>query len=208
MATTQDIISKCLTQLGEKTPLTPTRMTRADVLFYINLEWRGRIAEAIRDITFANLTFTSGIATLPTDWLKPERIYDGDAPTGTLLERIFDIGERVGDTEKTTQYYLPDSANIWIFGKTPTTGIKAYYVKKPAALTDSALSTPTALKEEYHIDIFVARIKEVYADRKNNYDDAMDYRAKFEDYLEMIRKAHKDSKEDRQIRRVRAARWW
>lgn len=207
MATTEQIINVCLKQLGEKNTASPSRMSRIDVLFYINLEYRGRIAEAIGDITSASLTFTNGIASLPTNWLRPEAIYDGDRPNGTKLRRITDIAESVEDTAKTTQYMLPDNKHIWIFGETPSIGIKAYFINKPEALTDSPASTPDALIEDYHIDPFVNRIKEVYADNKNNYDDATDYRMKFEDYLSLIKNAHKNRKRDGSPLQIKAARW-
>jgi len=178
-------------------------MTRAEVLEIINQLYQNDVGKRLKnlasfsyDASDAAHAITAGVGTLPADFLLPSQVYDGDAPTNDPLTQIFDIRDKVTNTEVTSQYMLPDNANIWIFGQTPTNAIKLYYYSKPIALTDSSSSSPTALKSEFHIDIFVAKIKEVYATRQNNTDDAIDMKALQADYLDQIEFAHTAEKTD------------
>ena len=202
MTTTDKIIDQCLKGIGEDT-VAPVEFTRAEVLEIINQLYQNDIGKRIKnlasfsyDSSDAAHTITAGVGTLPADFLLPSQVYDGDAPTNDPLTQIFDIEDKVADTATTSQYMLPDNANLWIFGTTPTNTVKAYYYQKPTALTDSASSSPLALKPEFHIDIFVARLKEVYAMRQNNTYDMMDMKALVLDYLDQIETAHKMEKRD------------
>lgn len=208
MAHTRRIIDLCLIGIGEQDLSSPYMMSREDVLWYINELYQGRIAEAIENMTHETLSFAEGIATLPADFLKPEWIYDGDAPDQEPLEQIFDIHKKVSDDARCQQFMIPDNnKTMWIFGKTPTRSIKVYYIPKPDALTDSATSIPVALDEQFHRDIFVARIKEVLAENQNNTYDMMDWRAKIEDLLSLIHSYYKKNKRDRAVRKVRVPRF-
>jgi hypothetical protein len=164
MATTTKNVDWCLLALEEDSAdlAAPEEMTRADVLEAMNEIYQNDIAEKMGLIKSASIVITSGVGSLPSDWVKAHRIYDGDAPDDNPLEQIFDIDERVESTADTTQYMLPDDDNIWVFGITPTTGIKAYYIYAPAALTESPSTTPV-LKAKFHRKIFPAYIRQVYA---------------------------------------------
>lgn len=202
---TAKIIDYCLRGLGETTETltNPQEMTRAEVLEIINQLYQNDIGKRLNslasfsyDASDAAHTITAGVGTLPTDFLSMANIYDGDAPTNAPLTQIFSIEDKVASAAEVSQYMLPDNANIWINGITPTNTIKAYYHAMPAALTDSSASTPTALKSEFHIDVFVAKVKQVYAMRQNNTYDAMDMLALIADYLEQIEYAHSAEKRD------------
>lgn len=202
MATTDKIIDYCLKGIGEDTTA-PVEMTRAEVLEIINQLYQNDIGKRLNslasfsyDASDAAHTITAGVGALPTDFLSMANIYDGDAPTNAPLTQIFSIEDKVENTALCSQYMLPDLINIWLFGQTPTNTIKMYYDAKPALLTDSSSSSPTNLKPEFHIDIFVAKIKQVYAMRQNNTYDAMDMLALIADYLEQIEYAHSAEKRD------------
>lgn len=202
MATTDKIIDYCLKGIGEDTA-SPVEMTRVEVLEIINQLYQNDIGKRLKNLVSfsydgsdAAHTITAGIGTLPTDFLLPSRVYDGDAPDDEPLIQIFTINEKVSATDVTMQYMLPDNENIWIFGTTPTSTIKMYYYKQPTALTDSASSSPTSLKSEFHIEPFVWKVKEVYATRNNDTYDALDAKAMVLDYLDQIGFAHSAEKQD------------
>ena len=196
---TASIINQCLLSLGEDADslASPYSMTRADILAYINQIYQGPIAERltlikthIYDGADASRTITEGVGTLPTDFLAPVRVYDGDAPDDDPLERILDIEDKVANTSATTQYMLPNMTQIWVFGITPTNDIKMYYHFVPTALTDSSESTPTYLKAAYHVKPFVKAIQGIYATRNSDYGDEIDLEVFLKDILDEIEAAH------------------
>ena len=211
MSDTAKIIDYCLRGVGEAadTLTAPQEMTRAEVLEIINQMYQFDIGKRIKSLASFSYdgsdpahTLTAGVGTLPADFLMMAQVYDGDAPTNAPLQQIFSIEDKVADTEATSQYMLPDTTHIWVYGTTPTTGIKTYYHPKPTALTDSSTSSPTALKDEFHIDIFVAKVKQVYAMRNNNTYDALDMLALITDYLNQIEYAHSAEKRDSSLQMV------
>lgn len=192
--TTDEIINQCLKDIGEEDPANPVEMTREDCLRHIDLFYRNHIGKRLRllttysyDASDADHTITAGIGPLPTDFLAPSRAYDGD----NRLKQIFDIDDKVSDTDPTSQYMLPDISNIWIFGTTPTGTVKLYYYRKPAALTDSSSSSPSELKEEFHVEPFMRLIKKIYDSRNHDNDDVFDMEAYCQDYLNAIENAHR-----------------
>ena len=210
--TTDEIINQCLKAIGEEDPANPVEMTRADVLQLINIFYQNEIGKRLKTLAVYTYdgsdsahTITDGVGTLPPDFLAPHRVYDGEPHDKNALEQIFDIEDKVADTNKTIRFMLPDLAEIWIFGKTPSNTIKLYYYKKPVALTDSSASAPTALKEDYHVDPFVFHIKEIYATRCGDIADLFDLKILKLDVLDAIKIAHTAEKRGnprRSIKRV------
>lgn len=201
--TTDKIIDQCLLGLGEQDTTSPTAMTRVQVLEVINQLYQNDIGRRLKclasysyDASDAAHTITTGVGALPSDFLLPAQVYDGDAPDNDPLEQIFRIEDKVADTDDTSQYMIPDNEHIWLFGQTPTDTPKMYYYRMPIALTDSALSSPVDLKSEYHVDIFVARCKEIYAMWMNNTYDMIDMKSLVLDYLKEIEYAHGFGKAD------------
>ncbi len=197
--TTDEIINQCLKAIGEDetTLAAPTQMSREDVLSIINEVYQGPIARRLRllksysyDASDAAHTITAGIGTLPSDFLAPSRVYDGDAPDELPLTQITDINDKVADTDTTSRYMLPNMSEIWIFGTTPTNTIKMYYYFEPAALTDSASSSPTYLKKEFHLKPFVKAVQGVYSTRNSDYGDEIDLEIFLQDILNEIEDAH------------------
>ncbi len=205
MATTDVIINHCLKAIAEDTT-NPVEMTRVEVLELINALYQYEIGERVKslasysyDASDAAHTITAGVGALPSDFLKMSQVYDGDAATNNPLEQIFEIEDKVADDAECSQYMIPDNANLWIFGQTPTTTIKMYYCKKPAALTDSASSSPTELKSGFHIGIkgvFAAMIKAELAKNQNSTYDMMDMASLLADLLDEIEYAHTAGKRD------------
>lgn len=201
--TTDKIIDACLRGIGETNTAYPVEMTRAEALDLINAMYQNDIGKRVKNLAFFSYdssdgdhTITAGVGPLPSDFLLPSRVYAGDAPGREPLDQIFDISEKVADDAVCSQFMLPNNSEIWIFGTTPANTVKLYYYRKPAVLADSASSSPADLKEEFHRDIFVARAKEVYAENTNNTDDMIDQRAKIEDLLNSIERAHSIEKQD------------
>ncbi len=195
--TADEIINQCLKAIGEEDPADPVGMTRADVLVFINQIYQGPIARRLKllkshsyDGSDAAHTITAGVGTLPSDFLMPSRVYDGDAPEDKPLEQIFDIEDKVANTSDPSQYMLPNMSEIWIFGTTPTKEIKMYYYFEPAALTDSASSSPSYLKKEFHVKPFVKAIQGVYSSRNSDYGDEIDLEVFLQDILNEIEDAH------------------
>jgi hypothetical protein len=196
---TDDIISQCLLSIGEdsSTLAAPVLMTRADILAYMNILYQNRIGRVLKRLTLysydgsdAGHTITAGVGTLPTDFLEAYRMYDGTIDDGTLLEQIYDLHSKVEDDADTSQYIIVNNTTFWIYGQTPTTGIEFYYYAKPTALTDSSASSPTALKEEFHVMPFVYEIKKLYALRNDEAGDAYDLEVILEATIRDIEFAH------------------
>jgi hypothetical protein len=205
MATTDKIIDACLLAIGEDLT-NPVEYSRADVLVLINHLYQHDIGRRLRtlgsyvyDASDTAHTIAAGVGTLPADFLLPAQVYDGDAPGDRPIKQIFDIADKVEDGAATSQYMLVSQTEFWIFGKNPAKTIKMYYYVKPAALADSASSSPAALTETYHIGpkgIFEAAIKAEYAKRQNNTYDMLDMLALIEDLLNEIETAHSSGKKD------------
>ena len=198
MPTTDVIIDYALRALGEYDLAAPQQMTRADMLALFNSFYQGEIGKRLKTLAVhsydgsdAAHTITAGVGTLPEDFLQPAQVYDGDAPDNEPLQQIFDIEDKVPDDADCSQYMLPDLTHIWLFGQTPANTIKLYYYAKPEALTDSSSSSPSALKEEFHLDVFAAKSKEAYEYRNGNYYDALGtLKAYVVGLLDEIEKAH------------------
>lgn len=210
MATADKIIDYCLKGIGEMDVDAPVEMTRAETLEIINQLYQNDVAKRLNAIAAhsydgsdAAHTITNGVGLLPGDFLRVYRVYDGDANSHSPLMQIFSIEDKVADTAACTQYLLPNLTHIWIFGQTPSSTIKLYYLPRPAVLTDSSDSSPSALKPEFHLDIFVARVKEIYAMRLNNTYDALDMKALQVDLLNQIEHAHSTEKRDESDQIVR-----
>lgn len=212
MAATNAIIDACLEAIGESDITTPVLMTRVKVLalcnaIYIDVMRRVKaLASYSYNASDTAHTITAGVGTLPTDYLMMHAVYDGDAGTHDPLVRITEIEDKAGDTDNTTQYMIPDPTTLWIFGKTPTNTVKIYYYKKPAALTDTALSSPTLLDEKFHIGlkgIFEVGVKAEYAKRDNSTYDQLDMLALYEDLLNEIGNYHARGKRDRPTMAIR-----
>lgn len=196
---TASIIDQTLLAIGEDsaTLTAPVLMTRADILAYMNILYQNKIGRALKRLTLysydasdAAHTITAGVGTLPTDFLEAYRMYDGDIDDGVLLTQIYDLNGKVADDAATSQYIIVNNTTFWIYGQTPTTGIKLYYYAKPTALTDSSVSSPTALKEEFHVMPFVYEIKKLYALRNDEAGDAYDLEVILEATLRDIEFAH------------------
>lgn len=98
---------------------------------------------------------------------------------------------------------LPDLTHIWLFGQAPANGLKLYYHSRPAALTDSALSIPDALKDKFHLDVFAAKVKEVYEYRNSNCYDALGtLKAYVVGLLAQIEAAHSIERRDKSGRTI------
>lgn len=196
---TKTIIDKCLRGIKEPDPAHPTKMTRAEVLEEIDILYRNQISKRMQELAVfeydasdAAHTLTLGVGSLPTDFLAPHRVYDGDPADddSTLLEPIFDIEDKVADDAATSQYMIAGKTALWVFGVSPTNTIKMYYIKQASALADSDANSPAFLNEEFHIDVFVTHIQAVFANRKRRYSDYLMKRAELEDILDAIEMAH------------------
>lgn len=207
LATTKQIIDWMLRGVGisqeELDSPDESIMSREYALSLINELRKGPIAEAIGNIKSAALVITDGIATLPSDWVKPHRVYDGDAPDQEPLEQIFDIEDKVADDDATSQYMLPDNSTMWIFGKTPEYGIKAYYIYFPESdLTDDNNSSPVELKAKFHRDIFVAYARKIDAINNNDPDTEAEQGALVEALLKEIKMEYSIGKRDEAIQKI------
>ena len=211
MATTASIIDYCLKAIGEADMTNPQQMTRAEILGIINPFYQYEIGKRLKTLAVYNYdssdsdhTITSGVGALPADFLQPVQVYDGDAPANEPLTQIFEIEDKVSDDAVCSQYMLPDLDHIWLFGQTPANGIKLYYYAKPDVLTDLDLSTPAALKEEFHLDVFAAKVKEVYEYRNGNYYDALGtLKAYVVGLLNQIEVAHSSERRDEGDRTIK-----
>jgi len=187
------IIDNCLREIGEADPATPVELTRAECLDFVNHCYQELIGPRLNKQTSATLTVTAGVASVPADYLAPVRLYDGT----TLLEQIFDIDDKVEDTDDTSQFWVPNETQIYLFGITPAGTVTLYYKAKPTAVTDSTDSTPTDLKARYHIgplSPFVVYIKSVIAGRRG--DDSFAFKAELMDILDDIETEHSQGRSD------------
>lgn len=201
MATTDQIIDECLLGIGEDLDSLddPQRMTRPRVLYWIDSFYRNAICERIKplkryeyDESDDDHTITAGLGSLPSDFLSPSRVYDGD----TLLTQITDIDDKVADTAPTSQYMLPDISTLWIFGTTPTGTVTLYYYAKGTALVDDPSSSPMELKEEFHFTAFITLIQKVYEGGKRKYSKSITLENWAQAILDEIEDAHTSGMRD------------
>jgi len=210
--TSDVIIDHCLRAIGENDPANPVYMTRVLCLSHINDVYQNQIGERLRRLATytynasdAAHTITSGVASLPSDFIKPSRVYDGTADDGTLLKQIRDIAVKVDDDSDMQQYLIANETTIWFFGLTPANTVNMYYYQKPTAVTDSSSSSPSALKAKFHYDAFTTYIRFIRAKELNENNTAMSLGVVFEGILDEIEYAHSaglDDDEPRQIRDV------
>jgi hypothetical protein len=197
LATTDVIINYMFSAIGEDTPDDPQNgviSTRAEMLEILNQCYQYEIGPLLKnlatysyDASDAAHTITTGVGTLPTDFLAPHLMYDGDAYNNPPLTQIFDIADKVDDDASTSQYMIPNNTQFWIFGQTPTNTVKLYYYQSPTALTDADSSSPTALKAKFHKKIFEYEAKRVFALRRNRTADMIDMEAaKLEELKEIV----------------------
>jgi hypothetical protein len=123
------------------------------------------LAPELKLLDDAALTFTDGVATLPTDFVAPEMVRDGDR----ALVQIFDLADAVSTTGPTYQYYIGDNTSLYIFGTTPTGTVTLYYYKTPAALVN-ADDAPSQLPLRFHDRIW-AYVKAQYMAQTNRHEE-------------------------------------
>ncbi|NPV90064.1 MAG: hypothetical protein HPY50_04720 [Firmicutes bacterium] len=208
MISTDAIINNMFYAIGEKTPATsiknryiPSRVEMLAILNQLYQEEIGPLLENLAAFSYdgsdADHTITAGVGGLPSDFLAPHEVYDGDAPDHPPLKQIMNLSDKVADDAECRQYLIPDGSHLWIFGKTPANTVKLYYIQRPAALADSGSSYPTALKPEFHRDgIFEARAKKVRAFRSNDIASFIDLQALEQGCFGEIERAHTIGKRD------------
>lgn len=189
--TATEIVDACILALYDNTT-TPVLMSREEVLAHINHAYTELMAEALNIQTSATITPTDGVGDLPTGYVAPLRVYDGT----TKLDQIFDIDEKVADTDATSQYWIPNETQIYLFGKTPTGTITMYHKAKPTALTESPSTSPTSLKGRFHEVAFTTYIKMIRAKRLDNLQDYHVLWADWLDILDDIEASHNVGRED------------
>lgn len=206
---TKDIIDYCLKGVGEEDVDNPVEVSRDDVLLLINTVYQGPIARRLKllkthtyDGSDADHTITGGVGNLPADFDRPSRVYDGDVPANEPLELIHDIDEKVADTDKTTQYFLPRTGEIWLFGKTPTNTIKLYHYFEPPALEDSIESSPLYLPKQFHLKPFVKAVQEWYSTKNADFLDEQELEIFLQDILDDIERYCDDKASDDRPRQI------
>lgn len=103
------------------------------------------LAPSLNTVKNAELSFTDGVASLPADFLAPSACYHGDA----IMTEIHLITDKAADTDATSQYFIPNMTQIYIYGQTPTETVTLWYKARPAELTEDD-DEPTELPMEFH----------------------------------------------------------
>ena len=142
-----EIQADCLWKMDEST-YSPQDITKTILKSIIN--------QAIQDMVehlyiekSATLTFTLGVASLPSDFYAPISLYVDDKE----MEQIYSYEERIDDTEEPA-YYLITSEELEIFGKDTTdTGAFIYYAR-PATLSADG-DIPVEIPIRFHDKIFI-----------------------------------------------------
>ncbi|MEW6171856.1 MAG: hypothetical protein AB1510_02135 [Bacillota bacterium] len=191
--TGQEIVTDCLRAIGEADPNNPVELSRADCLALVNYAYQEIMGLLLNIQKSTTLTVTAGKASLPSDYLAPVRVYD--STTWPPLKQIFDIADKVDDNAATEQYWIPNEMEIYFYGITPTNAPTLYYKAKPAAIADSAGSSPTALKGKYH-KRFATYIKMVMAERRDSMNTYFAMQGEWLDILDEIEEKHKGGRRD------------
>lgn len=133
----------------------------------------GIINDALRDIApylniekSEDLTFTAGVATLPDDFLAPIAVYDDDV----RLTQISRVTDKVDSDQTTSQFYIPNATQIYIYGTTPTGTVTLWYQAYPSALDDDS-DIPTDIPAHFHSAIPETYVKAIYKKRLNQLGD-------------------------------------
>lgn len=123
------------------------------------------INEAIRDLgPMLNIikpnepTFTDGVASLPSDFISPVACYDVYDGKEIPLRQIRNIKEKVKDTDTTSQFYIPNGTEIYIYGTDPEGTVTLWYQAHETALTEDS-DTPDNIPAKFHIYIPQVYIK-------------------------------------------------
>lgn len=140
--------------------------------------------DALQDLAYdmqiiksGTLTFSNGVASLPNDFLQVVAVYDGDS----LLEQIEDITDKVDDSDTTSQFFIPNLTQIYIYGTTPTGTVTLWYYATPAALANDS-DTPSNLPERFHRYLATVWVKKEVEFRNNQLADF----STLEDYWENV----------------------
>lgn len=124
------------------------------------------LGPVLNKVKSATPTFTAGVATLPTDFLEPIAAYDGD----TLLIQIDDIKDKVEDDATTSQYFIPNSTQIYLYGTTPSGTVTLWYLASPAALSQTT-DVPSDVPTRFHHFIAEIWVPAMVALRNNQLAD-------------------------------------
>ena len=112
------------------------------------------------------LTFVAGVATLPTDFEKAIAVYDGDV----RLAQIANVTDKVADDASCSQFYIPNSTQIHIYGQTPAGTVTIYYKAYPSVLNDDA-DIPSDIPIQFHHEIPETYVVAQYKKRLNQLGD-------------------------------------
>lgn len=146
---------------------TPTEISATVMAQLVNDAIRD-LAPSLNIVKSATPTFTSGVASLPADFISPVSVYDGT----TLLHEIHSVTDKVADTAATSQYFIPNNTEIDIFGITPTGTVTLWYKGSPTALSADA-DIPSEVPLKFHPAIAEIYVKaKYYAKLGRNYDAA------------------------------------
>ena len=133
----------------------------------------GLINDAIRDlgsklniVKSATLTFTTGVASLPSDFISPVAVYDGNV----ILSELRDIKYKVANDATTSQFYIPNNTEIHIFGQTPEDTVTLWYMSHETALALDA-DIPANIPVQFHYAIPEIYVKAKYCFKNNRMGD-------------------------------------
>jgi hypothetical protein len=124
------------------------------------------VANNLNIVKSATPAFVAGVASLPSDFIKPVAVYDD---TKKLYE-IRSIEDKAEDTADATQYYIPNNSQLYIFGLTPTGTVKLWYKGYPDELSLDA-DIPSEIPSRYHYAIPEIFVKAKYNLRNNRMGD-------------------------------------
>ena len=132
------------------------------------------INEAIKDISpklnivkSTTLTFTDGVASLPSDFLSVIEVLDDD----THLMQIDDIRDRADTDGYATQFYIPNNTQIYIYGTTLQGTATLWYNAYEAVLNDDT-DIPLNIPQELHSAIAEYYVKAKHKQRDNKLYDS------------------------------------
>lgn len=155
-------------QVIDDSPTNPIEINDTLMGEYINDAVQD-LAESLNIVKSANLTFSSGSAWLPDDFVSSIKAWDGTKE----LKRLHSLNDKTvtDDTTDASEYFLPNDGTIRIYGTNLTGTFKLEYKSAPDLLVNDN-DTPELIPARYHHFIPEIYVKAQYAlknGRTNSY---------------------------------------
>ena len=164
-------------QTIDDNPTNPIEVSNDLMGAYIN-EAIQDLSDSLHIVKSASLTFSSGSAWLPDDYLEAVKAWDGTIE----LKRLFSLNNKTvtDDATNASEYFIPNDGMIRIYGTKLTSIFKLEYMATPDLLANDN-DTPELIPARYHHFIPEIYVKAQYSLKNGRTNTYRTYMALWED---------------------------